>query len=411
MTVSDQSDSATDLFISLDLSKTYKALFMVSNEPDSQLDLSISLFPFLAALLRGISLDLSKTFKALVTISDEPGSQIDLFVSLPPSLASLLCGISISLSQEYDDGSTTVVIWQENQWPLKAKYLKLVDFVLSVLTREEKAPRLRRAAAAVAAEEGRRCALVTALSLDGQAAAAGLMVITHGATRIKLPNGDHSVLVQPSGKNLAGQRQRIYGALGIADHWSEFENAYEIMWPNILARIDLGASDGSFHPPHNDGITSARPSLAAMQCAELQVVAFGGRGWTRFPGFITSQAGLEPLWDLIDEMYDLWPDPVKALVPLLANGEPPEFEAVWRKLSGSVGQFSYKVRSPTPPCASRFDCLLTSCPITPPHRLTTSPGRTPWQVQPLPCASSFSRDGRRETSKSSTRGRRCSGAV
>lgn len=169
--------------------------------------------------------------------------------------------------------------------------------------------------------------------------------------------------------------------LGLADHWGNVEGPDESFRPNILVRLDLSADDGSFSP-HKQDTNPVRACLAAMRAAELQAVAFGGRKWVRYPAYITSQAGLEPLWEIIDELYQLWPEPVKTLLPLLEDGEPPEFEAVWRKLSKRGGSFCYKVRSPATPRVRPLAAGLPRVPFAPAHRLATSKGRTTWPPPP-----------------------------
>lgn len=123
--------------------------------------------------------------------------------------------------------------------------------------------------------------------MAAQAAAAGMVLITHGATKMTIPGGQSVRILVSSGNALLNKRKAIYGKAGLGTHWDEFDNEREVAWPTLLVRFNMSAQDGSFREAL---VGNVRPPLVAEQCAQLDVVALGG-AWTRFPDYICSQGG------------------------------------------------------------------------------------------------------------------------
>lgn len=58
--------------------------------------------------------------------------------------------------------------------------------------------------------------------LDAQAAAAGMVLITHGATKMTIPGGNSARILPSEGNALLNKRKAIYGKAGLDTHWANY---------------------------------------------------------------------------------------------------------------------------------------------------------------------------------------------
>lgn len=97
------------------------------------------------------------------------------------------------------------------------------------------------------------------------------MLIVKGVLRLKLPCGATPLILDGVGQRLQTLRHKIFNAVGLADHWGDFDNVQEIVWPVMLARIDTSHCQQRYLSSFA-AATAASPPSVAMQVLSLVFV-------------------------------------------------------------------------------------------------------------------------------------------